>query len=199
MVSFAGIACIQMHDPASGETLSIAGVGPWPARASLEELRATCGRVPTDLRNGVVPGAPDAYLTALERFGTWTFARVAEHAIQLAHEGFAMYPFRHVHEREHAAFIERTPNTREVFWPNGRPVQVGELFRQPDLARSLTSLVDAESGYADRLRGLNAVREAFYTGELATRIDTFFTQNGGYLRKEDLRGFRAETARRSAS
>ena len=41
MVSFAGIACIQMHNPASRETLSITGVGHWPARASLEELRAT--------------------------------------------------------------------------------------------------------------------------------------------------------------
>jgi gamma-glutamyltranspeptidase/glutathione hydrolase len=193
MVSFAGIACIQMHDPASGETLSIAGVGHWPARASLEELRATVGRVPTDLRNGVVPGAPDAYLTALERSGTWTFARVAAHAIELAREGFPMYPFRFVHEREHAAFIERTPSTREVYWPNGRPVRVGELFRQPDLARSLASLAAAEAGSPDRLQGLNAVREAFYTGEIATRIDAFFSENGGYLRKEDLHGYRAET------
>jgi len=194
MVSFAGIACIQMHDPASSETLSIAGVGHWPARASLEELRASCGRVPNDVRNGVVPGAPDAYITALERFGTWTFARVAEHAIHLAREGFAMYPFRYVHEREHAAFIERTPSTREVFWPNGRPVRVGELFRQPDLARSLATLAAAEAGSANRAQGLNAVREAFYIGDLATQIDAFFTKNGGYLRKSDLSGYRVETS-----
>jgi gamma-glutamyltranspeptidase/glutathione hydrolase len=194
MVSFAGIACIQVHDPATRETLSIAGVGHWPERVSLDELRAACGGVPMDVRNGVVPGAPDAYLTALERSGTWTFARVAAQAIELAREGFAMYPFRYLHESEHAAFIERTPSTREVLWPNGRPARIGELFRQPDLAKTLASLAAAETGAVDRLHGLDAVREAFYVGDLATQIDAFFTESGGYLRKTDLRGFRAETS-----
>jgi gamma-glutamyltranspeptidase / glutathione hydrolase len=194
IVSFAGIACIQIHSPWSGETVSIAGVGHWPELASLEDLRNHCGRIPADVRNAVVPGAPDAYFTALERFGTWTFGRVAAHAIGLAKDGFAMFPFRYVHQLEYAEIIRRTPSTREVFWPEGRQPEVGELFRQPDLARSLESIVDAESSASSHSRnvGLRAARDAFYTGDIAQRIDRFYRESGGYLRMRDLDGFRAE-------
>jgi gamma-glutamyltranspeptidase/glutathione hydrolase len=40
------------------------------------------------------------------------------------------------------------------------------------------------------LRGLREARDAFYQGEIAERIDTFYTAEGGFLRKSDLRGFR---------
>lgn len=70
-VDFAGCASIHIYRADLEQSFTIAGVGHWPRLASLEYFRDhTGGQIPSDVRNGVVPGAPDAYLTALEQFGT---------------------------------------------------------------------------------------------------------------------------------
>jgi gamma-glutamyltranspeptidase/glutathione hydrolase len=197
MVSFGGMASIHIYRADLNESFTIAGVGHWPALASLEYFRDHCdGHVPKDVRNGVVPGAPDAYLTALERFGTWSFGRASQRAIELAEDGFPMYPFRHYREREYAEIIARFPSTRDVIWPSGQPVPVGQILRQQDLAWTLQYMADAESSRSSgatreaRVRGLREARDAFYQGEIAERIDRFYAAEGGFLRKSDLRGFR---------
>jgi gamma-glutamyltranspeptidase/glutathione hydrolase len=197
MVSFGGMASIQIYRADLDESFTIAGVGHWPELASLEYFRDQCdGHVPRDARNGVVPAAPDAYLTALGRFGSWSFGRAAQRAIELAVDGFPMYPFRHYREREYAHMIEPFPSTREAIWPNGRPVGVGEILRQRDHGWTLQTMADAESARSSgatpeaRLRGLQAAHDAFYEGEIADRIDRFYRDSGGFLRKSDLRGYR---------
>ncbi len=196
MVSFGGMASIQVYRADLDQSFTIAGVGHWPALASLEYFRDQCdGHVPKDVRNGVVPGAPDAYLTALERFGTWSFGSVSQRAVELAVDGFPMYPFRHDRERDYASMIERFPRTREVIWPDGRQVGVGEIMRQTDLGKTLQTLAAAErtvtgAASGQRASGLQAAREAFYQGEIADRIDRFYQEEGGFLRKSDLRDYR---------
>ena len=111
MVSFGGMASIQIYRADLDQSFAIAGVGHWPERASLEHFRDECnGHVPKDARNAVVPAAPDAYLTALERFGTWSFSKTVQRAIELAVDGFPMYPFRHYRERDYAPMIEAYPS-----------------------------------------------------------------------------------------
>lgn len=197
MVSFGGMSSIHLYRADLDQSFTIAGVGHWPELASLEYFRDHCdGHVPRDVRNGVVPGAPDAYLTALERFGTWSFSRASARAIELAVDGFPMYPFRHARERDYAEIIERFPSTRDVIWPDGQPVAVGQLMRQPELGWTLETMADAESARSSgatreaRLRGLHEARDAFYQGEIATRIERFYRDEGGFLRKSDLRGYR---------
>jgi len=197
MVSFGGMASIQVYSADLDQSFAIAGVGHWPELASLAYFRDHCdGHVPRDARNAVVPAAPDAYLTALERFGTWSFGKTVQRAIELAVDGFPMYPFRHYRERDYAHMIEQFPSTRAAIWPNGRPVGVGELLRQTDHGWTLQSMADAESARSSgatpeaRIRGLQAARDAFYQGEIAERIDRFYTDSGGFLRKSDLRSYR---------
>ncbi|MFN8634906.1 MAG: gamma-glutamyltransferase [Chloroflexota bacterium] len=197
MVSFGGMASIHVYRADLDRSFTIAGVGHWPELASLEYFRDHCdGHVPMDARNGVVPGAPDAYLTALEQFGTWSFGRAIRRAVELAENGFPMYPFRHYRERDYAHMIERFPSTRAVIWPNGRQIAVGEIMRQPDLGWTLQTLADAESTVNSgatpqaRLRGIQAARAAFYQGEIAERIDRFYRSEDAFLRKSDLKGYR---------
>ena len=193
MASFGGVASIHLYRADLDQSFTIAGVGHWPARATLEFFRDQCGgRVPDGVRNGVVPGAPDAYLTALERFGTWSFGRAGRRAIELALDGFPMFPFRQFRHVEHADWILANPTTREVMWPDGRAPAVGEVFRQPDLGRSLQLLAAAEAsaGPANRTAGLQAAREVFYRGEIAERIDRFYTEQDGLLRRSDLADYR---------
>ena len=77
----------------------------------------------------------------------------------------------------------------------------GEIFRQPDLARTLRSMVEAEkkalAAGASRAKAIDAVRDYFYRGDIAHRIDAFSKQNGGLLRYEDMAASTWSRKRRS--
>jgi gamma-glutamyltranspeptidase/glutathione hydrolase len=60
----------------------------------------------------------------------------------------------------------------ETYAPTGRAPRKGEIFKNAALARTYRSL--AERG-----------RDVFYKGEIADRIDAYFSANGGWLRKRD--------------
>ncbi len=78
----------------------------------------------------------------------------------------------------------------------GAPHSPGEIFRQPDLARTLRAMADAEkkalAGGASRAKAFDAVRDYFYRGDIARRMDAFSKANGGLLRYEDMAAFRIE-------
>jgi gamma-glutamyltranspeptidase/glutathione hydrolase len=69
----------------------------------------------------------------------------------------------------------------------------GEIFRQPDLARTLRAMAAAEkkalAAGATREAAIDAVRDYFYRGEIAKKIDAFSKANGGLLRYEDFAAF----------
>src|SRR6202142_135942 len=90
-VHFGGVAPIMIQLAETGETVSISGLGPWPKLASAQWFREhQGGRILSNIKRTVVPGAPDAWITALERYGTMSFADVAAAAIRFGREGFAL-------------------------------------------------------------------------------------------------------------
>ena len=93
LVNFAGVAPIILFDAITNKVVTISGLGTWPKRLepSLFEEHYR-GSIPENILRTVVPTAPDAWLTALELYGTMTFAEVASSAIRFAKEGFVMYP-----------------------------------------------------------------------------------------------------------
>lgn len=140
-----------------------------------------------------VPAVLDAVVTALDRFGTKSLAQVMQPAIELA-DGFPIDELR-------ASYIERTrkihepwPSSNKVFLPGGRAPKTGEMFSQPDLARTLRAIVKAERAAAPRGRraALKAARDYFYKGVIASRISEFCAANGGLLRAGDFATFHAK-------
>lgn len=140
-----------------------------------------------------VPGVLDAVVTALDRFGTKSLAQVMQPAIELA-DGVPIDELR-------ASYIERTrkvyepwPSSAKVFLPGGRVPKPGEMFSQPDLARTLREIVKAERAAASRGRhaALRAARDYFYKGVIARRISDFCAANGGLLRAGDFAAFHAK-------
>ena len=104
--------------------------------------------------------------------------------------------------------LRQWPSSAAVMLPNGRPPQVGEVFRQTDLAASLQYMADEEKAAAGRGReaGLEAARDAFYRGDIARKIVGFIKEQGGLLSAEDLANYhspvgpaRAAPLRRSRS
>ncbi|MCA3342101.1 MAG: gamma-glutamyltransferase, partial [Roseomonas sp.] len=92
LVNVAGVAPIMIR-LANGQVETIAGLGHWPASLPPDIfMREHGGKIPQGVRRTVVPAAPDAWITALERHGTMGFGDVAQYAIRYAAEGFAVYP-----------------------------------------------------------------------------------------------------------
>jgi gamma-glutamyltranspeptidase/glutathione hydrolase len=194
LVDIAGVAPIMVYLAESREVVTIAGLGPWPKALDPDLfMRTYGGKIPKGVLRTVVPAAPDGWITALQRWGTMRFGEVAAAAIRLARDGFPMYPLMVESLRRHEADHRLWPSSAAIFLPNGRPPEVGELFRQTDLAGSLQYMADEERAAAGRSRmaGLEAARDAFYRGDIAKKIVAFMKEEGGLLSAEDLADYRS--------
>ncbi len=77
-VNFAGVAPIIIYSAADDRVFTIPGLGPWPKAIERDFFKTHHGgKIPQGVLRTVVPAAPDAWITALERFGTMSFGEVA--------------------------------------------------------------------------------------------------------------------------
>jgi gamma-glutamyltranspeptidase/glutathione hydrolase len=94
------------------------------------------------------------------------------------------------------AFFGLWPDSKKTFLPDGRVPLPGEIFHQPNLARTLRSMAAAEkkalAAGASRAAAIDAVGDYFYRGDVAHRIDAFMQANGGLLRYEDMAAFKLQ-------
>jgi len=193
IVNVGGVAPIILYSAKQREIVQIEGLGHWPR--SLDPTvfqREHGGTMPSGLRRCVVPAAPDAWITALMRYGTMTFGEVAAAATRFAREGFVMYPLLADSIKKLAEEYRRFPSNAAIYLPGGRPPATGERFVQSDLAASLQYMADQEkAARGDRLAGLEAARAAFYQGDIAQKIVAFMRAEGGFMTERDLAEFRS--------
>jgi gamma-glutamyltranspeptidase/glutathione hydrolase len=188
---FGGEVPTIIYDAKTRQVHVINGQGPAP-KAATPELFATKGKVDGNGPLGAtLPAVMDAMAIALERFGTMRLEQVMAPAIELA-DGFPMYAYL----RE--ALVSNRQRTEAYKWghlyyPGGRIAEVGEMFRQPNLARTLRALVAAERDAFERKRdrsaAIRAGRDAFYKGDIARRIVAANRAEGGVFTDEDLANF----------
>lgn len=193
-VQLGGVAAMLVRSAADGRVYCIEGAGRWPFAAdrSLFE-RSYRGRLPGGVLRSVVPAAPDAWIAALTRFGTRCFAELATPAYRLAEEGFPAHEDLASCSQQFARAYGRYPENERIWRPNGRPIEVGQCFRQSGLARTLSILIEADrtaGGDVDRLTGLRAVRAEFYEGYVADAMLRHSSNEGGWLSREDLAAHR---------
>jgi gamma-glutamyltranspeptidase / glutathione hydrolase len=195
-----------------GKVYSIAGVGTMPKLATAEFFRnrrlqpfevqekdpgGLKGMIPVaGLMPALVPGMVDAALLALREFGTMNFEQVIAPAIELASDGYSLDDLRANSFAYSQPFFQVWPTSKAHFMPNGRTLRSGEIFKQPDLARTLRGMAEAEkkalAAGAGRQAAIDAVRDYFYRGEIAKKIDEFSKANGGLLRYEDMAAFKLQ-------
>ena len=171
-------------DPKSGKLHGLNASGRSPMGLSFAELRARLGDGKEIPYVGVlpvsVPGAVDGWFELHGKFGKLPMRAVPAPAIRYAKDGF---PITQVIGAglalnlrllgQYAEGIGEFENARALYMPGGRVPGEGEIFRNPDLARTYQRI--AEGG-----------RDAFYRGEIAGVIDAYMRRIGGYLRKRDL-------------
>src|SRR5262245_16916058 len=195
MVNFAGVAPIIVYLAEEDRVLTISGLGRWPRAASVAYFKERCGgKIPAGVLRCITPGSPDAWITALQRYGTMSLADVMEEPYRLAAEGFPMHPFMADNVREAVEQFRHWPSSAAILLPGGRVAEAGEIFVQKDLARTMRRMLDAEAAARSRGReaGLQAARDCFYRGDIAREIAEFYRAEGGLLTYEDLAAFRVQ-------
>jgi len=195
MVSVAGVAPIIFYHAERQEVTTISGLGRWPRRASADYFQEHCGgKIPHGILRTVIPAAPDAWITALERYGTMGFGDVAESAMALCEDGYPAHRLMCEIIAEHASEYAEWESSAAIFLARGRPPRQGEIFYQKDLGRTLRLMVAAEHArrFAGRGAALNAAREAFYQGEIADTLVRYHETHGGWLTHRDLAEFRVQ-------
>ena len=120
-----------------------------------------------------VPGMVSAWVELSEKFGKLGLATVLAPAIRYADEGFIVSPVVSASWAKDAAILKDQPGFSDVFMPNGRTPEAGELFRNPAAARTLRAIVETKG-------------RAFYEGEIAEEIIAFSKAHGGAMTLEDL-------------
>jgi gamma-glutamyltranspeptidase/glutathione hydrolase len=153
------------------------------------------GKIPESdgLLSGGIPGVVDAWYILLDRWGTMNFEQVLQPAIDLAENGFPLSE-RGASYIAESKKILKYPTTVKVYRPNGRAPKAGEILKNPDLARTLRKLVEAEKANSSKGRheALKAARDRFYKGDIAHDLAAFSEANGGLFRYEDFAEYTAK-------
>ncbi len=155
-----------------------------PGAATRDMFLDKKGEVDTALyyyshQSAAVPGTVAGLLYALEHYGTMSRKAVLAPAIELAEKGFPVSFSLNYEITARGQRLRGNPEGLRLFFrKDGEPYDIGETWRQPDLAWTLRQI--AKHG-----------KEGFYGGEVARRIVAEMERGGGLITLEDLSAYRA--------
>ena len=192
--NFGGVAPIMIYLATEDIVITISGLGTWPQAVSIDLIQRRGGVITEEgFLSSIVPSAPDAWITALDQYGTMAFTDVVHHALNLAQHGFPAYSL-FINNLQNRSKYHQWGSTRRIFYPSGNPPRLGELIIQQDLARTFKRLmhIEHQHRHQGRHKALQAVRDAFYQGSIAHELATYVQKHGGILTKEDLAQFHVD-------
>ena len=126
-----------------------------------------------------VPGAVDGWVKLHEKFGNQSFASLFEPTIEYARKGFPVTETIAYYLDKSKDVFKKYPNFAEVWMREGKTTKKGEIFKNPQLAKTLEIIS-------------NKGRAGFYEGEVAKTISDFIQAQGGFLTYQDLAEFHSE-------
>lgn len=185
MNSLAGDGFWLIHKP--GETpRAIDACGTAAARASIDWYRElgysaipSRGALAAVTVGGTLSGWLKARDIAAETHPSLSLSRLLAPAIDLASSGICVSESLAAASRKVAVELADQAEYRRLFMPNNRPLVAGDKFVNPELADVMRRL--AAEGLED-----------FYRGDLASLLDSAFTEAGSPLRLEDLQNYSAQ-------
>lgn len=126
-----------------------------------------------------VPGCVDGWAELRQRFGSKPLAELLKPAIDYAEQGFPVSEVIAQGWHGSVKSLGQWPDSAKTYLIDGRAPAVGELFKNPNLARSYRAI--AAQG-----------RDAFYKGEIARQIVEFSERNGGFFSVKDFAEHRSD-------
>ena len=118
-----------------------------------------------------VPGSVAGMVYAERKYGKLTLQKVMGPAIRLAREGYAL-SWGEARDFQQDKYLGEFAESRRIFQRGGKYYQPGELFRQPELARTLERIA--------------AKPDDFYHGALARELAAAMQKGGGLITADDL-------------
>jgi len=191
MNGIGGNGFMTVYDKKSSKVLSLAMAGASPKALKAEMM--TPESLNMGINAGIVPGNFGGYVKALERFGTMSLADTLSAAIDYAENGYPIDPSLATAIARARRNLEKYPTTAKVFYPNGRPPEPGERFKNTDLAATLKKVVEAEQTALkqkkSREQAIQAGFDRFYKGDIAQEFERFFKEQGGVMTAADLAAY----------
>ena len=166
--------CFVIYAPANGKPIALNGSGRAPKASDPDSLLAQnfseiSGSTPHAV---TVPGAIDAWCRLHEDYGSLPLEALLTPAIRLAEDGCIITPRVAFDWANEAARLTASPTARDHFLMDGKPLGIGDRFRNPALAMTLKQI--AHHG-----------RKGFYEGPIAENIVTFLNRLGGVHTTDD--------------
>jgi gamma-glutamyltranspeptidase / glutathione hydrolase len=168
-------------DAKTGKLYGLNASGWAPAGLTVESLKkkGLTAMPEAGIDTVTVPGAVDGWNQAHKRFGRTPWKDLFVPAIFYAEHGFAVPEIIHDYWRIGESTLKVTPEAQRVFLQGGKAPEIGAMFSNPDLAKTLRLIAD---------KG----RDSFYQGEIASAILKTSAEAGGTMQGDDLAKFSSE-------
>jgi gamma-glutamyltranspeptidase/glutathione hydrolase len=173
-----------LHDAKSGRDVFVDGRETSPAAATPDKFldkngNLDPGRAQSGPWSAGIPGLPAMLVHVAEKYGKLPLGKSLAPAIGIARNGFPVYARMAGGYQVKRAEMDRYPGTRAVFSPGGKPIKQGDVFRQPDLAKTLERL--GKQGF-----------DGFYRGPVASKLVAGVNAQGGQWNLNELASYRVK-------
>jgi gamma-glutamyltranspeptidase len=169
---------ILFYDAKTHEVHFINGTGFAPHAATIDLYKGRGGMPDDGPLTISVPGAVGGAAFAVQKYGTKSLAEVFAPAIQIADEGFPITEGLAVGLAGSRDKLAKFPSTTKIWFKDGKPLEMGDILVNKDLARTLRTI--ASQGSAP-----------FYRGDIAKNTAAFMKANGGLITDADLASYEA--------
>jgi len=168
-------------DAQTGKLYGLNSSGWAPRALTLEHLRAKglTSMPDAGIDTVTVPGAVAGWQALHDRFGKLPWKDLFKAPIFYADQGYPVPELIHGYWVGEDAPLTKDPESARVYLPNGKPPALGQIFRNPDLAKALRLI--AEHG-----------ADAYYKGDIAHAILKTEHELGGTMAADDLADFKPE-------
>ncbi len=168
-------------DAKSGKLYGLNASGWAPKALTIDSLKAkgVSEMPPTGIDAVTVPGAVEGWNKLHGRFGHLPWKEIFSPAIFYAKNGFAVPELMGAEWQTEREKLKRDSESSRVYLVDDQPPKIGEVFKNPDIAKTLTLLA-------------NGGAQSFYSGEIAKAILATERELNGAMQPDDLKEFSAE-------
>src|SRR5882762_3537433 len=167
---------VLFYNAKSGEATFINATGFAPQASTIDFYKSK-GGIPDEGPLSIsVPGAAGGAAYAVQKYGTKPLADVLAPAIEIADGGFPITEALARGLQSGRAKLAKYLSTTRIWFKDGKPLEMGDIVRNPDLARTLRTIA---------AQGANA----FYRGDIGKNTAAFLHANGGIITEADLASY----------